>query len=121
MQLKEIVDDLLKQRNRSLSWLAQQIGKTFDGLKLSLLKESVKYSDVKRIAEVLNVSPGSLFPEHDEQLQEDNYTDKGNILEEENFQYGSLRKELVACKELTGTLKDQLKDKEKIIELLNKI
>lgn len=120
MQLKEIVDDLLKQRNRSLSWLALQIGKTFDGLKLSLLKESVKYSDVKRIAEVLDVSPGSLFHTH-EQLQEGDYSDKKNILEEEDFQYGSLKKELDACKELADTLKDQLKDKEKIIELLNKI
>jgi len=118
MQLKEIVDDLLKKQNRSLSWLALQIGKTFDGLKLSLIKESVKYSDVRKIAEVLNVSPGVLFHYS---LEEYQFTEQKNVLEEDVVQYGGLKKELEACKELTETLKDQLKDKEKIIELLNKV
>ena len=61
MKLKDIVDNLLKERERSLSWLAQQVGKTFDGFRLSLIKESVKYTDLKKIAEVLEVSPNVLF------------------------------------------------------------
>ena len=53
--LKRIVDDLLKERERTLSWLARQMDKTFDGLKLSLIKGSIKYTDLLRMAEVLGV------------------------------------------------------------------
>ncbi|MES2458052.1 MAG: hypothetical protein V4594_21015 [Bacteroidota bacterium] len=53
--LKRIVDDLLKERERPLSWLARQMDKTFDGLKLSLIKGSIKYTDLVRMAEVLGV------------------------------------------------------------------
>jgi len=53
--LKQIVDDLLKKKQRSLSWLAEQMNKTFDGLKLSVTKGSIKYNDLLLMAEVLGV------------------------------------------------------------------
>ena len=46
MYLKETVARLLKNKNRSLSWLALEMGKSFDGLKLSLVKGSIKYLDI---------------------------------------------------------------------------
>ncbi len=118
MQLKQIIDELLKERNRSLSWLAQNTGKTFDGLKLSLIKESLKYSDVIKIAKVLDVSVCKLFAEHTLKPADDRFL---NNLEEENVTYSTaIQKELEACKELNITLKNQLKDKELIIQLLSK-
>jgi len=106
--LKEIVDALLKKHNRSLSWLAMEMGKTFDGLKLSLIKESIKYADLKRMAEVLEVSPGVFFDSDASQI---------SIAEEGEPSYG-LQSELRSCRELSETLKSQLKDKEYIIQLL---
>ena len=109
MQLKDIVDKALKNQNRSLSWLAGEMNKTFDGLKLSLVKGSIKYTDLKRMADILKV-PASLFFE--EELIE-------NMVAEERAGYFSLKSELSSCKELTDTLKSQLADKEKIIGLLS--
>jgi lambda repressor-like predicted transcriptional regulator len=118
MQLKQIIDDLLKERNRSLSWLAQNTGKTFDGLKLSLTKESLKYSDVKKIAQVLDVSVCKLFAEP---TYKPTHEKINSNFEEESITYSNAtQKELEACKELNITLKNQLKDKELIIQLLSK-
>ncbi len=112
MELKKIVDQLLKDQNRPLSWLAVEMNKTFDGLKLSLTKESIKYSDLKRMSEILKV-PASVF--FDEPASE-------NFVSEEEVPYLGLKKELASCRELTEALKSQLNDKEKIINLLsNKI
>lgn len=111
MELKEIVDNILKEQNRSLSWLATEMGKTFDGLKLSLVKGSVKYIDLKKMAEILQIPAASFFRE--EPLQE-------NLLQEETPVYTSLKSELNSCKELADALKSQLKDKEHIIQLLSK-
>lgn len=117
MQLKEIVDNLLKERNRSLSWLASQIGKTFDGLRLSLIKESVKYSDLKKMAEALGVSPGVFFEPSYENYED--YVKSSMTMQEDVFVYKTTKTELDACRELAERLKDQIKDKERIIELLN--
>ena len=59
--LKQIVDDLLKKKQRSLSWLAEQMNKTFDGLKLSVTKGSIKYNDLLLMAEVLDVEVSTFF------------------------------------------------------------
>ncbi|MFD1629965.1 hypothetical protein [Pseudopedobacter beijingensis] len=117
MQLKPIVDNLLKERGRSLSWLAVQIGKTFDGFRLSLIKESIKYTDLKKMAEILEVSPSVFFQES----TPDNYPDlpESKSLTESVPEYRTVASELNVYKQLTETLKGQLKDKEKIIELLN--
>ncbi|MFD2161423.1 hypothetical protein ACFSJU_03410 [Paradesertivirga mongoliensis] len=110
MELKKIVDTALKDQNRSLSWLAGEMNKTFDGLKLSLVKGSLKYTDIKKMAEILKLPAGYFFGE-------DRFS--GNIVEEEKGDYTAQKGELNACKELAATLKSQLADKEKIIELLS--
>lgn len=109
--LKKIVDDILRKQNRSLSWLASEMGKTFDGLKLSLVKESIKYVDLRRMAEILEVSPAIFF---------DDVSSQTNVVEEEEQHYSGLKIELRSCRELAETLKSQLKDKEHIIRLLLK-
>lgn len=110
MKLKDIVDKELKDQNRSLSWLATEMNKTFDGLKLSLVKGSIKYTDIKKMSQVLNVPAANFF-------QEENNLE--NLVLEEKVEYSSLRSELNSCKELTAILKNQLLDKEKIIDLLS--
>jgi len=112
MKLKKIVDKALKDQNRSLSWLAGEMNKTFDGLKLSLTKGSLKYTDIIKMAEILKL-PIPYFFEEDSLLE--------SMVEEEKIEYYGLKNELKFCKELTSTLKSQLADKEKIIELLNQI
>ena len=109
MELKNIVDKALKDKNRSLSWLAAEMNKTFDGLKLSLVKGSIKYTDIKKMADILQI-PASTF------FHEDEIT---NMVAEDRVEYVSLKTELSSCKELASTLKSQLADKEKIIELLS--
>lgn len=110
MRLKKIVDKALTDQNRSLSWLAGEMNKTFDGLKLSLVKGSLKYTDIIKMAEVLKLSTSYFFEEEDALT---------SMVEEEKIEYLSLKAELSACKELTATLKNQVADKEKIIELLS--
>ncbi|MES2457657.1 MAG: hypothetical protein V4594_19020 [Bacteroidota bacterium] len=117
MQLKSTVDGLLKEKNRSLSWLAEEMGKTFDGLKLSLVKGSIKYNDLIEMAKKLEVSPTIFF----DQAANRHVTETGvSILAEPREVYGEdLKGNLRNCRELLATLKDQIKDKEKIISLLS--
>lgn len=109
MELKNIVDKALKDKNRSLSWLAAEMNKTFDGLKLSLVKGSIKYTDIKKMAGILQIPASTFFDE-----EEITY-----MVAEDRVEYVSLKTELSSCKELASTLKNQLADKEKIIELLS--
>lgn len=115
MVLKEIVDQLLKEENRSLSWLAAEMDKTFEGLKLSLIKGSIKYNDLKRMALILKVSPACFF--EDKAIKQN--ISESLIAEQDIFYYTGLKNDLNSCKELVNTLKSQVKDKEKIIELLS--
>lgn len=115
MYLKNIVDEILIEKTRSLSWLAVQMGKTFDGLKLSLVKESLKYKDLSEMAKILEVSPNtffqSKFPTYISNNAENLIDGKADFDEKMN---------LKTYKELVATLRDQLKDKEKIIALMTK-
>lgn len=117
MFIKETVDEILKGKNRSLSWLAVEMGKTFDGLKLSLVKGSIKYNDIILMSEKLSVRP-SVFFEYDKQYKTSE-TDK-SFAAEGDSEYSNLKNELKGSKEMIAALKDQLKDKEKIISLLSK-
>lgn len=117
MYLKETVDKLLKKQNRSLSWLAAEMNKSFDGLKLSLVKGSIKYKDLIIMSTKLNVHPGEFFESDHTGYSPEEWR---SVLEEGEAQYSNIKKELVSCKELTEALKGQLKDKERIIELLHK-
>ena len=118
MTLKNRVDDLLKDKNRPLSWLAAEMGKTFDGLKLSLVKETIKYKDLLSMARILNVATGHFFETNtDASYLKDN---PQMLISEEEVKYGDLKNNLKGCKEMVTALKDQLKDKERIISLLSK-
>jgi lambda repressor-like predicted transcriptional regulator len=117
MYLKTIVSEILKKNNRSLSWLSVEMNKTFDGLKLSLLKGSMKYNDLLLMAKILDVPPTIFFEE----------TNPSHITEKEalkvadgNHVSAHLEVELKNYKEMVATLKEQLKDKDKIIFLLSK-
>jgi len=117
MYLKTIVNEILKKNNRSLSWLSVEMNKTFDGLKLSLLKGSLKYNDLILMSKILNVPPTVFFEE----------TNPTHVLEKEGLQVPEpehdtslLEMELRNHKEMLANLRDQLKDKEKIITLLSK-
>lgn len=121
MRLKDIVDELLKERERSLSWLAQQVGKTFDGFRLSLIKESIKYTDLKKMAATLDVPPSVFFITDIKKYK----NMKADLKIEENDlesypKLPSFNVEVEMYKELTESLKNQLKDKDKIIQLLSK-
>lgn len=109
MSLKATVDKILKEKNRSLSWLAHGIGKTFDGLRLGLINESIKYKDIIMMANLLEVSPAFFF--HTEASNE-------HLVAEPKSEYGDLKANLKTCKDLITTLKDQVKDKERIISML---
>ncbi|MEJ2883897.1 hypothetical protein [Pedobacter sp. GR22-6] len=110
MYLKNIVDEILKDKARSLSWLAVQMGKTFDGLKLSLVKESLKYKDISEMAKILEVSPNTFF-----QSELPTYASIATMNSSDD-EKGNTK----TCKELVAALKDQIKDKEKIILLMSK-
>ncbi|ADY53384.1 hypothetical protein Pedsa_2845 [Pseudopedobacter saltans DSM 12145] len=117
MKLKDIVDELLRERERSLSWLAQQVGKTFDGFRLSLIKESIKYTDLRRMAEVLEVPPSVLFISDIKYLKK---KEDLKILEDQETSYTRLSADEEMQKEFIESLKNQIKDKNRIIELLSK-
>lgn len=112
MSLKAIIDQILKDKQRSLSWLALNMGKTFDGLRLGLINESIKYKDILTMAKILNVSPRIFFTDPEEEFS----TEQINLVAEPVTEYGD---GLKSYKELTAALKDQLKDKERIISLLS--
>jgi lambda repressor-like predicted transcriptional regulator len=111
MSLKVIVEEILKEQGRSLTWLAEKVGKTVDGLRLGLMNKSVKYKDLLLMAEVLNVSPCYFF-----RTDEISVGNKKSAFAEPAVEYGDSLKN---CRELNAALKDQLKDKERIISLLN--
>jgi len=113
MSLKSIVDGILKEKHRSLSWLALSMGKTFDGLRLGLINESIKYKDILLMAEILQIAPANFFKENTEELRSFQDTPSESVVE-----YGD---NLKSCRELAATLKDQLKDKERIIALLSQV
>lgn len=117
MFLKSVVDGILIEQNRSLSWLATEMGKTFDGLRLSLIRGSIKYTDLQKMAEVLNEPVVRFFTPPFE------YRVAGKmVLNEpaEEYRVSPHGKELRNCREMVETLKSQLKDKDKIITLLSK-
>ncbi|MXV14902.1 hypothetical protein [Hufsiella ginkgonis] len=112
--LKEIVYKLLKEQDRPLGWLATEMDMTPDGLKLSLTNESMKYTNLKLMATVLNVAPEYFFSGVTAEIA------AANIVNDELAAFQHLKQELAASKELVETLKSQLRDKDRIIDLLGK-
>ena len=117
MYIKTIVDALLKEKKRNLSWLAKQMHRTFDGLKLSLVKGTIKYTDLINMASILEVN-SKVFFEDSKDLYEAKKSK--NLLAEKAGEYSVVKRDLENCTVLVSTLKSQLKDKDKIISLLNK-
>lgn len=111
MQIKDTVGIILKKKSRTFAWLAIEMKKTFDGLKLSLINESIKYKDILTMSKVLEVHP-SVFFDPDETVVEQQPVQ--TVVKTPPASDAELR----ACKELVVVLKDQLKDKETIISLL---
>lgn len=119
MELKAIVKSILKEQKRTLTWLAEQIGKTFDGLNLSLTKESIKFKDIKVMADALGVSPAVFFDRQKKPYK--GLTDQSQALEPiVPNDYNDLKNNLKNCKEIVSALKEALKDKDTIISLMKK-
>lgn len=60
-ELKRLVDGLLKEKNKPFTWLVAEMKKTADGLRLSLTRGSIKYTDLLLMAEVLGVNVEIFF------------------------------------------------------------
>jgi hypothetical protein len=112
MALKSIVEEILRNKKRSLSWLSIEMDKSVDGLRLSLVRESIKYGDINRMAEILEVSPAAFFEKSAKPYREIGSVSK---VSEPASQYSDLK----YYKGMCAILKDQLNDKEKIITLLS--
>ncbi|MBE9600866.1 hypothetical protein [Pedobacter sp. MC2016-24] len=117
MNLKQTVDAILKSKSRSLRWLATEMDKTPDGLKLSLVRHSIKYIDIISMSAILDV-PISKFFEPEPASEQDQ--EKALLAAEQKTEDIDLKNSLKAYRELISTLKDQIKDKDRIIKLLDK-
>ncbi|TKB96872.1 hypothetical protein [Pedobacter cryophilus] len=110
MDLKKIIDEILKQQDKPLSWLALEMEKTYAGFRLSLSNETLKYSDIKKMAEILNVPVSLFFDVNNTQKIKGNYNSQisNSIVSESEAKY----------KIENEYLKQQITDKEEIIKLL---
>jgi hypothetical protein len=109
MTLKELVDRELMHKKRSRSWLAREMEMTPDGLRLSLVRESIKYADIVRVCKILGVKAGVLFEEGEVE---------GEVVMSRNApQNGDRFKD---SEEMIRLLKALVKDKERIIALMSK-
>jgi hypothetical protein len=113
MTLKSTVEEILKGKKRSMSWLALEMDKSVDGLRLSLVRESIKYTDINKMSVILEVSPTIFFENGAKTYKEISATQKSS-------EAGSEYSDLKFYKGMVTMLKDQLNDKEKIITLLSK-
>lgn len=111
MSLKDLVSEILIEKERSLNWLAENIGRTGDGLRVGLNRESVKYKDLVAMAEKLQISPSRFFKPTAQDLNP-----QQNVVSETTVEYGRLK----GCEELVTALRNQINDKERIITLLSK-
>lgn len=116
MDIKAVVDEILLEKKRPFTWLVNQMGKTFDGLKLSMKNESIKYKDIKRMAKILEVPPSTFFDTEAKSYKTEAGT---SVTAESRNEYSDLKNSLKNCKEMSAALKEQLKDKDRIIGLLS--
>jgi hypothetical protein len=119
MGLKQSVDRILADQQRSLSWLADEMGFTFTGLKGSLVSESIKYSDLKKLIKVLNVPISILFEGDTVQIQKGgryNTQASNSTINEPEVGYKKI--EMEGLRKQVAILESSLKDKDEIIELL---
>ncbi|MGZ3999585.1 MAG: hypothetical protein ACXVIY_03105 [Mucilaginibacter sp.] len=118
MSLKPIVDAVLKEQSRSFSWLASEMDRTIDGLKLALINETIKYSDLKKLVKILNVPVTMLFEgETTVQNIKGSYNTQASksVVAEPDLEYKKENERLI---EQVNQLKSQLDDKNEIISLM---
>ncbi|MBD1364411.1 hypothetical protein IDJ77_11380 [Mucilaginibacter sp. ZT4R22] len=111
MSLKQAVEVILAEQKRNLTWLASEMDKTYTGFKLSLENETIKYSDINKMLDILESPVELIFEENVRR-----YSNKGsesNIVREPEIVYHSLRDQI-------EILKSTVKDKDRIIELMSK-
>lgn len=126
MELKEIVDSLLKEKKLTKSWLASRVKMKPDGFRLALVKHSIKFDEIFRMAEALEVSPSVFFnaPANSYKVESLN-----NLAQEPNemelYEMSSHKNEINTLKSQNKKLRDEvtklkehLSDKSKIIKLL---
>lgn len=118
MTLKTIVDGLLKKKNRPLNWLAREMKKTDDGLKLSLVRESIKYADIITMSRILEVSPLVFFETENNPAPQKLTGNTDNP--ETRYADKVMKQKLENAEELLNVLRQTLKDREMIINLLSK-
>jgi len=107
-KVKDIVAELLKKDKRSASWLSEKMGMTPDGLRLSLVNETIKYSSVVRLCGILGVRASLLFGEEERLTSE--------LVKHDEIASIPRNDERTIIK----LLKEQIKDKQLIIDLLIK-
>ncbi|MBK0383555.1 hypothetical protein I5M32_11360 [Pedobacter sp. SD-b] len=114
MDLKKIIDEILKQKEKPLSWLALEMEKTYAGFRLSLSNETLKYSDIKKMAEILNVPVSLFFEVNNTQKIKGNYNSQisSSIVNDSQEKYKT------KYEVENEYLKQQIIDKEEIIKLL---
>lgn len=126
MELRKIVEDLLKEKKLTRAWLASKVKMKPDGLRLALTVGSLKFNQIVLMSDALQVSPTLFFPASEKLYQE---ASGGNYVSEpdkaQEYRDNAYKNEINALKlqnkklrEEVAALKEQVADKAKIIKLL---
>ncbi|MHA4893902.1 hypothetical protein ACXZ1K_04050 [Pedobacter sp. PWIIR3] len=126
MDLKEIVDTLLKEKKLTKRWLAAKVKMQPDGFRLALKNHSIKFDELSRMSEALEVSPSTFFSATLKEYENKNLnnsvleTDENRLYLESSSknEVRSIKTQNKKLKEEVLILKEQLQDKSKIIKLL---
>ena len=121
MTLKESVEKILEEQKRTLTWLAGEMDRTYSGFKLSLENETIKYSDIKKMQELLNVPMTVLFDTSTTIYQKNKggynaVTNNSQV----NEDAGIYKNENQILRDKIVILENTIKDKQHIIDLLSK-
>ena len=103
MSLKIIVEGILKRKTRSMSWLAGQMDKSADGFRLSLMRGSIKFIDLKKMASILDVPIERFFMEDPQKY--DKSKSASRLSEPEN-EYTDLKTSLVTAEEVLKQMRE---------------
>lgn len=119
MNIKIVVDRELRRQGKTFKWLVEKVGISNNGLKSGLENDSIRFGDLKKLLQVLKMPITMLF-EGDTTYQSiagDNNTQASHsfIAGEPPLEY---KRENDRLKEQVEQLKNQLNDKDMIIQLL---
>jgi hypothetical protein len=116
MSLYDKVLFLLKEQNRTMVWLATQMDMTDDGLKSGLVKESLKFRDLMKLCGILGIN--LTFFEEDGPILSREPNPPGSYSTVSAAKMNEYKVKLTSCEKLVESLKENLKDKEKLIAYL---